>query len=56
VKTEIEADDDDPGVVHVYPVLEESLHTLDGRGCFCQPDVELFSNGKEVVIHRRMVQ
>lgn len=25
---------------HIYPILEEHLHRLDGYNCFCLPEVE----------------
>jgi hypothetical protein len=49
-------DEADSNVIHVYPVSEENLHSLDGRECFCNPDVELFDGGRELVIHRRVMQ
>lgn len=56
MKTEIEADDDDWRVAHVYPLSEASLHSLNGRECFCRPDIELLDDEKELVIHNRMMQ
>ena len=46
----------DSNVIHVYPISEEIQHNLSGRECACQPDVELFPGGVELVIHRRLVQ
>jgi hypothetical protein len=53
---ELEADDDDWRVSHVYPLSEADQHTLAGRECFCRPDVELLEDGKELVIHNRLMQ
>lgn len=44
--------------IHVYPVEEEQLHTLDGeRGriglCECCPEYE-FEAGGVVVVHQRI--